>query len=207
METKAGADNTKDARLERQQTMDLTLDGQHYIGNLKIDWAASYSRATEERPNERYASIKYKDIDVASGLQDVGGRQPYTTVAIPSISDEGWEFDELTNQDEDIEENEYKARLNFELPLAKGRFGNKLKFGGKYTYKDKSKDVSFYEFDGEEMLGDWRKQVSYKIRVGFMPGNFYPINSPFISKEFSAGCNFTPSTATRCMKRRPATTT
>ena len=136
METKAGADNTKDARLERQQTMDFTLDGQHYIGNLKIDWAASYSRATEERPNERYASIKYKDIDVASGLQDVGGRQPYTTVAIPSISDEGWEFDELTNQDEDIEENEYKARLNFELPLAKGRFGNKLKFGGKYTYKE-----------------------------------------------------------------------
>ena len=192
METKSGADNTKDARLERQQTMDFTLDGQHYIGNLKIDWAASYSRATEERPNERYASIKYKDIDVASGLQDVGGRQPYTTVAIPSISDEGWEFDELTNQDEDIEENEYKARLNFELPLAKGRFGNKLKFGGKYTYKDKSKDVSFYEFDGEEMLGDWRKQVSYKIRDGFMPGNFYPINSPFISKEFLGGLQLYP---------------
>lgn len=193
LETKGGANNTKNARLERQQTMDFTLDGEHYLGNLKIDWAASYSRATEERPNERYASIKYKDIDVASGLQDVGGRQPYTTVPIPSIDDEGWEFGDLTNQDEDIQEDEYKARLNFELPLAKGKFGNKLKFGGKYTYKTKSKVISFYEFDGDDMIGNWRNQVSYKIRDGFMPGNFYPINSPFISKEFLGGLQLNPS--------------
>ena len=193
METKAGADNTKDARLERQQTMDFTLDGEHNIGNLKIDWAASFARATEERPNERYGAIKYEGIDMASGMHDVGGKQPYSSVRIPSINDGGWEFDELTNQDEDIEENEYKLRLNFELPLAKGKFGNKLKFGGKYTYKDKSKVVSFYEFDGDELLGDWRKQVSYKVRDGFMPGDFYPINSPFLSKEFLGGLQLNPS--------------
>ncbi len=193
METKAGADDTKDARLERQQTMDFTLDGEHYIGNLGIDWALSYSRATEERPNERYASFRQKDIDVASGLHGVGGRHPYTATALPSIDDEGWEFDELTNQDEDIVENEYKARLDFSLPLAQGKFGNKLKFGGKYTYKDKSKEVSFYEFDGEELLGDWRKQVAYKVRDGYMPGDFYPIGSPFISKEFLGGLRLDPS--------------
>ena len=187
LETKAGADDTKDARLERQQTMDFTLDGEHFIGNLGIDWALSYSRATEERPNERYASYRMKDIDMAGGLRDAGGRHPYTSTPLPSLDNEDWEFDELTNQDEDIVENEYKARLDFELPLAKGRFGNKLKFGGKYTLKDKSKKVSFYEFDGDELLGDWRKQVAYKIRDGFMPGDFYPLHSPFISKEFIGG--------------------
>ena len=193
LETKAGADDTKDARLERQQTMDFTLDGEHFIGNLGIDWALSYSRATEERPNERYASYRMKDIDMAGGLRDAGGRHPYTSTPLPSLDNEDWEFDELTNQDEDIVENEYKARLDFELPLAKGRFGNKLKFGGKYTLKDKSKKVSFYEFDGDELLGDWRKQVAYKIRDGFMPGDFYPLHSPFISKEFIGGLQLNPS--------------
>lgn len=193
LETKGGANNTKNARLERQQTMDFTLSGEHYAGNLKIDWAASYSRATEERPNERYVSIEYKDIDLTSGLQDVGGRQPYTTVALPSITDEGWEIDELTNQDEDIVENEYKARLDFELPIAKGKFGNKLKFGGKYTNKDKEKTISFYEYDGDELLGDWRTQVAYKVRDGFMPGSFYPIGSPFISNDFLGGLTLSPS--------------
>ena len=199
METKAGANNTKNARLERQQTMDFTLDGEHYIGNLKIDWAASYSRATEERPNERYAAIKYSDVDLAGSLRDVGGRQPYSTFAIPGINDSGWEFDELTNQDEDIVENEYKARLNFELPLAKGRFGNALKFGGKYTYKDKSKDISFYEY-GEELLGDWRTQTTPKIRDGFMPGNVYPIGSPFIAKEYLGGLLFNPALGTEVLE-------
>ena len=54
IQTKAGSDDNKSARLERQQTMDFTLDGEHNFGNLKVDWASSYSRATEDRPNERY---------------------------------------------------------------------------------------------------------------------------------------------------------
>lgn len=188
-ETKAGADDTKNARLERQQTMDFTLDGEHYIGNLKIDWAGSYSRATEERPNERYASFEYEGIDFGSGFKDAFGRQPYCTIALPDLNDDGWSIDELTNQDEDIAENEYKARINFELPLANGLYGNKLKFGAKYTSKDKKRNVSFYEYD-EELLGDWRSQTSLQIRDGFMPGENYPLHSPFIRKEFLGGISF-----------------
>lgn len=63
-QTKAGSSDNKNARLELQQTMDYTLDGEHYFGNLKIDWAGSFSRATEERPNERYASYKLKGVDL-----------------------------------------------------------------------------------------------------------------------------------------------
>lgn len=192
LETKAGAYDTKNARLERQQTMDFTLDGEHYIGNLKIDWAGSYSRATEERPNERYASFEYEGIDFGSGFKDVFGRQPYCTVPLPDLDDDGWSIDELTNQDEDIVENEYKARLNFELPLVSGLYGNKLKFGAKYTSKDKKRDVSFYEYD-EELLGNWRTQTYPQIRSGFMPGEFYPLHTPFIRKEFLGGIAFDKS--------------
>ena len=62
---------------------------------------------------------EYKGIDFGSGFKDVFGRQPYSTVSLPDLNDDGWSIDELTNQDEDIVENECKARLNFELPLLK----------------------------------------------------------------------------------------
>lgn len=54
LQTKAGDSSNKDARLELQQMMDFTLDGEHHFGNLKFDWAGSYSRATEDRPEERF---------------------------------------------------------------------------------------------------------------------------------------------------------
>ncbi len=189
IQTKGGADDTKNARLERQQTMDFTLDGEHYLGNLKIDWAGSYARATEDRPNERYAAVKYEGIDFGEGVVDAGGDQPYTTVAIPSMSDEGWEVSELTNSDQSIVENEYKARINFTLPLSKGLYGNKLKFGAKYVYKDKERETSYYEYD-EDVLGDWRSQLTSKIRDGFMPGDQYPIGTSFIDRKYLGSIKF-----------------
>ncbi len=191
MQTKAGADDTKNARLELQQTMDFSLDGEHYLGKLKIDWAGSYSRATEERPNERYASYVYEGEDYGSTFEDVGGDHPYSTRALPDLNDEGWELDELTNQDEDIVENEWKGRLNFTLPLVEGLYGNKLKFGAKFTTKNKRRDITFFEYDAEDILGsDWRSNTINKIRDDFMVSDKYPLGSPFISNKYLGKIDF-----------------
>ena len=188
MQTKAGASDTKNARLELQQTMDYTLDGEHLFGNLKMDWAASYSRATEERPNERYASYKYNNknskIKFGDGFEDVGDRQPYYATSLPALDDTNWKLDELDNSNQDIVENEWKGRLNFTLPITNGLYGNTLKFGAKYTSKEKTRTKSFFDYDPEEVLGDnWRNLTVQQIRDGFMPGSQYPANSPFISKQ------------------------
>lgn len=87
LQTKAGSDDNKNARLERQQTMDFTLDGEHLLGPVKLDWAGSYSRATEDRPNERYAAVQYKGEDFGSSFADVMDRQPYSTRALPAIAE------------------------------------------------------------------------------------------------------------------------
>ena len=197
-QTKAGASDTKNARLELQQTMDYTLDGEHMLGNLKMDWAASYSRATEERPNERYASYKYtygkkeKDyIDFSSDFTDVGGRQPYYATSLPDLSDSHWQLDELTNSNQDIVENEWKGRINFSLPITQGLFGNTLRFGAKYTSKDKNRTRSYYEYDAEEILGsDWRNLTTNQIRSDFMPGSQYPSGSPFVSIKTLGAIDF-----------------
>lgn len=197
-QTKAGSSDNKNARLELQQTMDYTLDGEHMFGGLKMDWAVSYSRATEERPNERYASYKYKYgkketdfIDFGDGFKDVGDKQPYYSASLPSLDDSHWVLDELNNSNQDIAENEWKGRLNFTLPLAHGFYGNTLKFGAKYTSKDKTRTTSFFDYDAEEVLGeDWRKQTTLQVRDGFMPGSQYPAQSPFISIKTLGNLDF-----------------
>lgn len=190
-QTKAGSSDNKDARLELQQTMDYTLDGEHYFGNLKIDWAGSFSRATEERPNERYASYKLKGVDLGSDFKEVGGRQPFYSKGMPVLSDKAWSLDALNNSNQDITENEWKGRLNFTLPLSTGLYGNTLKFGAKLTAKDKSRTKSYFDYDVKEILGsDWRNNTSLQIRDGFMPGAHYPIASAFISKQTLGDIDF-----------------
>lgn len=183
MQTKAGSSDNKDARLELQQTMDFTLGGEHNFGRLKADWAGSYSRATEDRPNERYVSYQLKGEDFASGFKDVGEKQPYYALQLPTLDDSHWKLSELTNSDQSIAENEWKGKINLTLPLTNGLFGNTLKLGAKYTNKHKTLDKSFFDYEAKEVLGDdWRNATVGQIREGFMPGNQYPIGSAFISK-------------------------
>ena len=195
LQTKAGADDTKGARLERQQTMDFTLDGEHNFGNLKLDWASSYSRATEDRPNERYIGLKLKGSDALNfgdSFKDVGGEQPYSTLAIPSFSEGKWKIDEFTNSDQSIKENEFKERINFTLPLAKGLYGNTLKFGYKYTRKEKERNTQYYDYSdaADKYIPDRKDNIVYKIREGFMPGSQYPIGTQFVSKDYMGAINF-----------------
>lgn len=202
LQTKGGADDTRNARLERQQTMDFTLDGEHNLGGrLLMDWAASFSRASEDRPNERYFGLKMDNNtgeNLINTFHGIGDRAPYSTIAIPGLDNEGWELDELTNSNQSIYENEWKFRLNFELPLIKGLYGNTLRFGGKYTNKEKDRETTMYKYDGEDVNdnpifndgGAWRKHGSSQIRKGFMVGDNYPEGTHFVSKKYLGSINF-----------------
>lgn len=202
LQTKGGADDTRNARLERQQTMDFTLDGEHNLGGrLLMDWAASFSRASEDRPNERYFGLKMDNNtgeNLINTFHGIGGRAPYSTIAIPGLDNEDWELDELTNSNQSIYENEWKFRLNFELPLMKGLYGNTLRFGGKYTNKEKDRETTMYKYDGEDVNdnpifndgGAWREHGLSQIRKGFMVGDNYPEGTHFISKKYLGSINF-----------------
>ncbi len=187
IETKGGSADNRGARLERQQTMDYTLGGEHLLWDkLSADWSASFSRASEGRPDERYMSLEQKDITI--NMADAGLRQPYSTTYI-NLDEGEWKLDEFTNANENIIENEWKFKLDFELPLANGLYGNKLKFGGKYTRKSKTKDVVCYDYtDGyEAMFGDdYSNYYINRIRDGFMPGSQYK-STMFIDKNYLGG--------------------
>lgn len=195
IQTKAGSDNNKDARLERQQTMDFTLDGEHQFGRLNVDWASSFSRATEDRPNERYIGWKLKgsdDLDFGAAMEDAGKEQPYCSLAIPSFDEGKWKLDEFTNSDQSISENEIKERINFSLPLVSGKFGNTLRFGYKYTNKHKKRNTEYYDYTdaADKYLSDWKDNLSTQVRSSFMPGSQYPIGTQFVSKGYLGNMDF-----------------
>ena len=195
LQTKAGSDDNKSARLERQQTMDFTLDGNHQFGNLSIDWASSFSRATEDRPNERYMGLKLKgskDLDFGASMVDVGLRHPYSALAIPAFGEAKWKIDEFCNSDQSISENEIKERINFSLPLSDGLFGSTLKWGYKFTSKTKKRNTSYFDYTdaADKYVSDWQSHLVRQVRSGFMPGSQYPIGTQFIDKTYLGSLRF-----------------
>ncbi|WP_319504361.1 TonB-dependent receptor [Bacteroides graminisolvens] len=186
IQTKGGTPDNKNARLEQQRTMDFTLGGEHLLGRVSVDWNVSYAKASEERPNERYIDYVLKKQKFTPDLSDL--RKPYYSPqsGYSMTLDNTFSLKEVTEEQEDIQEKDFKLNLNLELPLRKGEFGNKLKFGGKLVAKSKDKDKDYYEYeplneDGFD-ISSFTNIVSQN-RDGFMPGDKYKAGS-FISKDY-----------------------
>lgn len=191
LQTKGGTPNNRNARLERQRTMDFTLGGEHLFGKLSADWNASYARASEERPNERY--ICYESTKQSFDIDLSDERHPFASPKAGSsmILDNTYELQELTEQQEDIVEEDLKFSLNFKLPLTKGFYSNKLSFGAKMVSKDKEKELDFYNYEGAVQDMDVFNQQSFantveQNRKGYMPGDKYKAGT-FLSKEYLGG--------------------
>lgn len=195
LQTKAGSPNNRNARLERQRTMDFTLGGEHLFGKLSMDWNASYARASEERPNERYLGYELKKQNFDIDLSDI--RRPYASAQAGStlILNNDFSLQELTEQQEDIVEKDLKFSMNFKLPLVKGFYSNQLRFGTKVVDKNKDKDLEFYDYepvDEKAFNSNSFSNTSEQNRNGYMPGEKYKAGT-FISKEYVGGLDLNNS--------------
>ena len=184
IQTKAGTPDNRNARLERQRTMDFALGGEHLFGALSMDWHASYAKASEERPNERYIDFQLKKQKFDMDLSDE--RQPFAspkTGSTMTLNDE-FSLKELTEQQEDIKEQDLKFSANFKLPL---KNGNKLKFGAKVVRKTKDKEVDFYEYsplDEDAFMTNSLANTVDQTNKNFMPNNKYQAGI-YASKEYT----------------------
>lgn len=191
IQTKGGSPDNRNARLERQRTMDFTLGGEHLFGKLSADWNASYARASEERPNERYICYESGKQGFDIDLTDL--RRPFASPKTGSsmILDDTYKLQELTEQQQDIVEKDLKFTLNFKLPLTKGFYSNRLSFGAKVVSKNKEKELDFYNYEDVVKEMDAFNLLSFasaseQNRKGYMPGDKYKAGS-FISKEYLGG--------------------
>lgn len=188
VQTKAGTPDNRNARLERQRTMDFTLGGEHLFGALKMDWHAGYARATEERPNERYIDFELKKQKFDVDLSDE--RRPFAKPLDGYIMTLGNDFKlkELTEQQEDIVEQDLKIATNIKLPF---KNGNKLKFGAKIVRKTKDKDIDFYEYtplDKKAFMQNSLENITDQTNSHFMPDSKYRAGL-YASKEYTGSLN------------------
>jgi TonB-dependent receptor len=191
-QTKGGINNTrvKNTRLENQQVQNYSLNGKHIIGNnIQLDWAGSYAKASEKRPNERYANYR-----TSAGVQVLGDfSNPEAPFLTDTFSQKGlWNaygFDRITEQFGFTFEENKNARIDLTIPasLLKEQKGA-LKFGFAYRGKFKVRDNSFLRYTPVSgyrpaiaNLGVAGITANYTIR-NYQPGSKYAVGN-FMTPE------------------------
>lgn len=192
IERQVKAGTNKDARLEDQRTYHLSLGGEHQFGALEMNWKGSYSKANEDRPNERYLQYQIKDVVFSQNVTDP--EKPQVNINTPEAQDfnNNWEFDELTEEHQYTEDIDKKFKVDFKLPFQNGT--SVIRFGAKYKGKSKNRDNEFYEYDptNEDSFnsGAYSNTV-VKTKDDFLAGDYAA--GTYVDVKYLGGLNLNSS--------------
>ncbi|WP_421874024.1 TonB-dependent receptor [Marinoscillum sp.] len=199
-ETKGGIGNDRVdySRLEDQRVRTFSLGGEHLFGNAELTWMGAWSRASEERPNERYVvytaepEVEVDGEDEAQGIlfyQDISNpRKPRFTGAPgdgfsyggndPEVTGLSlFELDEITEEEQYTQETDINGRIDLKLPIAQKGY---IKLGTRYRFKEKERNnSSFFEYSFLNDEFETLDQVPLlnKTDKGFLPGEQYASGS------------------------------
>lgn len=192
-QSKGGVRENKFRRLEDQESMNFALKGEHHLGAIEIDWKASYAKASEERPHERYLSVKAKKVAISPDITDT--KKPFVSVLDSKVTDLSPEFGlkELSEQFQYTDDIDKNFKLDVKIPISKGDFGSKLKIGGRYKSKEKKRDNKFFDYeptDEDAFLARAYGSRRDKSKSDFMVGEKYKAGH-FFSEVFLGNIDFT----------------
>lgn len=184
-QTKGGSSDNKSARLEDQRMQSFGGGGEHFFNNVKLKWSITALKASEDRPNERYITMRAKNVPVSLDLKDL--RAPGITVLSTEFADlsDTYGLKELTEEFQFTEENDLNGRLDIEFPVISGKNSSAFKLGGRYKNKSKLRNNSFREYeplDEDVFIADVLKNKVNKTFENFNAGD-YTVGS-FVSNEF-----------------------
>lgn len=184
-ETKGGINNNrnKNTRLEDQRVLNLSLKGEHLLSpKLDMEWKVTYSKASEDRPNERYIDFREKKVTVREILSDL--KKPFIQTEKEDNA-ENYALRKISENHNYTQEDELGAKMDFRTPMSvidgeKGR----LRFGVKTRLKNKMRDNIYYEYSPIEKYRSLNETPHISINgKGFYPGEQY-IPGNFINREF-----------------------
>lgn len=182
-QTKGGINNdrVKSGRLEEQTVQTYSFKGDHLLGTkVDFEWGASYSKAQEKRPHERYINFRAKNVEFDKDFDSE--KQPLLH-PINDVPLDSYSFDELSEQNQFTFEEEWTGKVKFRVPFSiidgeKGRF----RFGGKarIKYKKRDNDFTLFEFnDGSvDNLAD--------ATTAFFSGKNWSPNSKYVPGYFAS---------------------
>ncbi len=203
IETKGGSADSNYSRLERQQTMNFAFGGEHMLNKLMVDWSASWAKASEDRPEERYVAYEYKSKNSGGVTMDYSDkRQPFAMFADGSniALTEDYELADLYESNQEVSERDMKYKVNFKLPISEGHNNSSLSFGAKAAMKKKESEVIAYDYlDAADVAGNDVATAAYATiksqdRDGFMPGEKYNYGRTFVDREWLGDQDFSNNT-------------
>ena len=188
IQTKAGTPDQRNARLERQRTLDLTLGGDNRAGIFDIDWKLGYASASEYRPHERYLDFRLKTQSFGFDLDNLRKPYAYPLEGSTMTLDDSFGLKELTEQFQDITERDLKTQIDFKTDITAQ---SRLKFGAKYVNKTKKRELDFYDYTPVDKNGFMADALAHTFDAStsrFMPSAKYQ-TGVFADKEFVGSLN------------------
>lgn len=168
-----GNDRVDNRRLEDQRNRNLSLRGEHQFEALKMTWSATYAKASEERPNERYISYRSNNRSVNVDLRNP--EFPLALLANPA-DNTGIGFNELSEQFGNTTDEDFNSRIDFQLPASSKAI---VKFGARLRSKSKDRNNSFFFYEPVDAnafgdnLGD-QPNLDY-TNPNYLAGNQYQV--------------------------------
>jgi TonB-dependent receptor len=182
----------KDARLEDQRTFHFALKGEHQFGALEMNWKGSYSKANEDRPNERYLQYKIKDVDFEQDVTNPEKPQVIVNSSDALDFNSEWDFDEITEEHQYTEDIDKTFKFDFKYPFENGT--STLKFGGKYKGKSKNRDNEFYDYEptDEDAFNEMAfNNTIVKTKDNFLAGDY--VAGTFVDVNYLGGLDLNSS--------------
>jgi TonB-dependent receptor len=182
----------KDARLEDQRTLHLALKGEHQFGALEMNWKGSYSKANEDRPNERYLQYKIKDVDFEQDVTNPEKPQVIVNSSDALDFNSEWGFDEITEEHQYTEDIDKTFKVDFKYSFQNGT--STLKFGGKYNGKSKNRDNEFYYYEptDEDAFNETAfNNTIVKTKDNFLAGDY--VAGTFVDVKYLGGLDLNSS--------------
>lgn len=190
-QTKGGSHDENEARLEDQKAMDFSLGGKHFFGSVKLDWKASYAKANEDRPHERYIAYRAKNTDLNVNLSNAEEPQITIADADKALLNSNYSLKELTEQFQYTEDIDKNFKMNIEVPISRGDFASTFKSGFSYKAKKKNRDNRFKEYepvDEDAFDANSLDNLVVKSKSDFLAGDYVAGN--FVSNDYLAGLDF-----------------
>ncbi len=144
--TEAEAERLVKYRREKQSILNSTLGGQYTFDAWTLSADLTYGEAEQDTPFDNEWSFETDDefearYDTSDFFWRVDGGPPFLDAS-------GYEFNEVTRESQIVEEDLRTAQFDARRDLQWGTAPGYLKFGAKFTGREKTSDLSSDVYDG-----------------------------------------------------------
>jgi len=142
-QTKAGLPGNEYGRLEDQKLSSYKFGGTTLMNKLKLDYSLKLSEASEVRPNERYISMRLRDV---TAIYNGNTNKPFVGFRPGDAIDlnSNWDLREITEEHQDTQEKATTFKFDVDYELSSSL---KLETGFKNTVREKYRNNMFYEYE------------------------------------------------------------